>query len=137
VSPFKRKLLLAVAIGLSSLLLLAAWLLSTPMMDWYQDRIDGNPESGFYRDLEMTTADACLATWRPELAATRYRLYYERYRTDIRRAHALLAYAQALEDAGRNADAIDIYRKYLAEYPDHDEKGEAEIGVNRINNSRR
>jgi hypothetical protein len=107
------------------------------MMDWYQQRIDRDPGSGFSRDLEMFTADACLATWRPELAATRYRLYYERYTKDIRRAHALLSWAQATEDAGRNADAIDIYHKYLAEYPDHEEKGEAEIGVNRINNSRR
>jgi tetratricopeptide (TPR) repeat protein len=133
----KRKLFLTAAIGFPSLLLLTAWLLSTPMMDWYQSRIDKNPGSSFSRGLEMTTADACLATWRPELAATRYRLYYERYTKDIRRAHALLSYAQALEDAGRNADAIDIYRKYLAEYPDQEEKAEAEIGVNRINNSRR
>ena len=135
--PLKRKLLLAAALGIPTLLLLTAFLLSSPMMDWYQKRIERNPGSDFSRDLQMTTADICMATWRPEMAATRYRLYYERYRQDLRRAHALLCYAQALEDAGRNADAIDIYRKYLAEYPDHEEKAEAEIGMNRINNSRR
>jgi len=135
--PLKRKLLLTAAIGIPGLLLLVTFLLSTPVMDWTQSRIDRDPRSNTSRDLEMFTADVCLATWRPELAATRYRLYYERYTKDVRRAHALLCYAQALEDAGRNADAIDIYRKYLAEYPDHEEKTEAEIGINRINNSRR
>jgi len=135
--PLKRKLLLTAAFGIPGLVLLVAFLLSTPVMEWTQRRIDRNPGSSSSRDLEMFTADVCLATWRPELAATRYRLYYERYSKDVRRAHALLCYAQALEDAGRNADAIDIYRKYLAEYPDHEEKAEAEIGINRINNSRR
>jgi len=135
--PLKRKLLLTAAIGIPMLLLLTTFLLSSPTMDWCQKRIDQDPGSDFSRDLEMFTADLCLATWRPEMAATRYRLYYERYTKDLRRAHALLSYAQALEDAGRNADAIDIYRKYLAEYPDHEEKAEAEIGMNRINNSRR
>jgi tetratricopeptide (TPR) repeat protein len=135
--PLKRKLLLGAAIGIPTLLLLTVFLLSSPMMDWAQKRIDLDPASDFSRDLEMTTADVCMATWRPEMAATRYRLYYERYRKDLRRAHALLCYAQALEEAGRNADAIDIYRKYLAEYPDHEERGDAEIGINRINNCRR
>jgi hypothetical protein len=135
--PLKRKLLLTAAISIPCLFLLLAFLLSTPVMDWAQNRIDRDPASSSSRDLEMFTADVCLATWRPELAATRYRLYYERYTKDLRRAHALLCYAQALEDAGRNADAVDIYRKYLAEYPDHEEKAEAEIGINRINNSRR
>ena len=133
----RRKLLLTAAISIPTLLLLTTFLLSSPTMDWCQKRIDKDPASDFSCDLEMFTADVCLATWRPEMAATRYRLYYERYTKDLRRAHALLCYAEALEDAGRNADAIDIYRKYLAEYPDHEEKAEAEIGINRINNSRR
>ena len=131
----KRKLLLGVAFGVAALILLAAFLLSTPMMAWVQGRIDRDPASTFSRDLQMTTADLCLATWRPEEAATRYRLYYERYTKDIRRPHALLRYAIALEDAGRTADAKEIYRKYLAEYPDHEEKAEAEIGLNRAEHS--
>jgi len=135
--PLRRKLFLTAAIGVPTFLLLTVFLISSPTMDWCQRRIDRNPGSDYSRDLEMLTADVCMATWRPEMAATRYRLYYERYKQDLRRAHALLSYAQALEDAGRNADAIDIYRKYLAEYPDHEEKAEAEIGMNRINNSRR
>jgi hypothetical protein len=135
--PLKRKLLLSAAIAVPSLLLLAAFLVSTPVLGWLQKRIDRDPSSDFSRDLQMTTADICLATWRPEEAAPRYRLYYERYTRDLRRAHALFRYALSLEDAGRNADALEIYAKYLAEYPDHDEKAEAEIGINRIKNSRR
>jgi len=135
--PLKRKLLVSAVVLVPGLVLLAAFLLSSPMMDWYQKRIDREPGSESSRSLQMLTADVCLATWRPEMAATRYRLYYERYQKDLQRAHALLCYAQSLEDAGRSADAIDIYRKYLAEYPDHEEKAEAEIGMNRINNSRR
>lgn len=133
----KRKVFLAAAIGLPSLLLLVVCLISSPMLDRIQKRIDADPGSGFHRNLQMLTADICLATWRPELAAPRYRLFYERYKGDVRRPHALLCYARSLEDAGRNADAIDIYRKYLREYPDDEEKAEAEIGVNRITNSRR
>jgi hypothetical protein len=135
--PLKRKLLISAAIALPTLVVLLAFLLSSPMMAWYQKRIDRNPESDFSRDLQMLTADLCLMTWRPEEAAPRYRYYYERYTKDLRRAHALLRYAMALEDAGRNADARDIYLKYLAEYSDHEEKTEAEIGLNRIDPSRR
>lgn len=135
--PLKRKLLLAAAIALPSLLVLTVFLLSSPVLAWTQKRIDRNPSSDFSRELQMVTADICLMTWRPEDAATRYRLYYERYTKDVHRAHALLRYAVSLEDAGRTADALDIYAKYLAEYPDHEEKAEAEFGVNRIRNSRR
>ena len=135
--PLKRKLLLAAAIAFASVLVLTAFLLSSPVLAWTQKRIDRDPSSDFSRELQMATADLCLMTWRPEEAATRYRLYYERYTKDVRRAHALLRYAVSLEDAGRTADALDIYAKYLAEYPDHEEKAEAEIGVNRIRNSRR
>lgn len=133
----KRKILLTLGVAIPAVVLSLAFLLSSPSLDWYQKQIDRNPDSEFSRWMQLSTADLCYATWRPEEAAPRYRWFYERYKTDLRRAHALLCYAQSLEEAGRNADAIDIYRKYLAEYPDHEEKGEAEIGVNRINNCRR
>lgn len=133
----KRKLLIAAGILAPLLLIVTAFLLSTPTMDWCQRRIDADPGSDSSKDLQLFTADVCLATWRPEMAAPRYRYFYERYTKDLRRAHALLRYAYCLEEAGRMADAIDIYRKYLAEYPGHEEKEEAVIGINRINNSRR
>jgi len=133
----KRKLLLGAAVALPFLVVLAAFLLSSPVLAWTQQRIDRDPFTDSSRELQMITADVCLMTWRPEDAATRYRLYYERYTKDLRRAHALLRYAVSLEDAGRTADALEIYAKYLAEYPDHEEKAEAEIGTNRIRNSRR
>ena len=134
---WKRKLLIGAAVLIPLSILTTAFLISSPMMEWYQKTIDKNPGSDTSRDLQMLTADVCLSTWRPEQAAPRYRFYYERYTKDLRRAHALLRYALSLEEAGRLADAVDIYRKYLAEYPGHEECGEAEVGINRINNSRR
>jgi hypothetical protein len=111
-------------------------LLSSAMMDYYQRRIDADPHSGTSRWLQLTSADWCSRTWRPEMAATGYRRFYERYPGDIRRAHALLRYAQSLEDAGRNADAKDIYSKYVTEYPDLEDAQEARIGINRIEKCR-
>jgi len=134
--PLKRKLLYIALIALPLLLLIPTFLLSTPMMDYYQRRIDRDPDSDQSRWLQLTTADWLSRTWRPEMAATGYRRYYERYVHDLRRSYALLRYAQSLEDAGRTADAIDIYKKYLIEYPDLEGKHEAQIGINRINNCR-
>lgn len=132
----KRRVLWFTVIGLSALVLLPAFLLSTPMMEIYQERIDRDPMPESSRRLQLMVADWCDRTWRQERAATGYRLFYERYRQDVRRAYALLRYAQTLESAGRTADATDIYQKYLAEYPDLDGKREAELGVSRIHNCR-
>lgn len=134
--PLKRTLKISLLIAVPLLILVPATLLSTPMMDWYQQRIERNPDAESSRWLQMTSADWLSRTWRPEMAATGYRRFYERYKGDVRRPHALLRYAQSLEDCGRNADAIDQYKKYLIEYPDHDGRKDAEIGVNRINNCR-
>lgn len=131
-----RKLLVVACIALPILVVVPVVLLSSPMMDYYQKRIDRNPESGFSRWLQMASADWCSRTWRPEMAATGYRRYYERYTRDVLRAHALLRYAQSLEDAGRTADAKDIYRKYLIEYPDLPGASDARIGINRIEKCR-
>lgn len=133
----KRKVLVVVLVLLPILILVPLLLLSTPMMDRYQRRIDRDPDAGSSKWLQMATADWCSRTWRPEMAATGYRRYYERYTRDVRRAHALLRYAQSLEDCGRTADAKDIYEKYLAEYPDLEGAHEAKIGVNRIKFSTR
>ena len=132
----KRKVLTGAILALILLLLLPTILLSSPMMDYYQTRIDRDPDTDRSKWLQMTTADWCSRTWRPEMAATGYRRYYERYKNDVRRSYALLRYAQSLEDAGRTADAIDIYKKYLVEYHDLDGKQEAQIGINRIENCR-
>jgi hypothetical protein len=131
-----RKLLIGAIVTLTVLILVPVVLLSSPMMDAYQRRIDRNPDSEHSKWLQMTSADWCSRTWRPEMAATGYRRYYERYKHDVRRSYALLRYAQSLEDAGRTADAIDIYKKYLIEYHDLDGKQEAQIGINRIENCR-
>ena len=132
----RRKFLIVGCIALPLVLVVPTVLLSSPMMDYYQRRIDADPQSGTSRWLQMSTADWCSRTWRPEMAATGYRCFYERYPGDIRRAHALLRYAQSLEDAGRTADAKDIYSKYVTEYPDLEDAQEARIGINRIEKCR-
>ena len=132
----RRKSFIVLGIALPIVLVLPTVLLSSPMMDYYQRRIDRDPEAESSRWLQMTSADWCARTWRPEMAATGYRRFYERYPGDIRRAHALLRYAQSLEDAGRNADAKDIYSKYVTEYPDLEDAQEARIGINRIEKCR-
>jgi hypothetical protein len=132
----QRRVLWATVLGLFLLAVVPAFLLSTPMMEYYQQRIDRDPMPESSRRFQLSVADWCDRTWRPERAATGYRLFYERYRQDVRRAHALLRYAQTLEAAGRTADATDIYQKYLAEYPDLEGKREAELGVSRIHNCR-
>jgi hypothetical protein len=133
----KRKLLVAVLIALPILIVTPVALLSSPMMDYYQGRIDRDPESESSKRLQLSTADWCARTWRPEMAATGYRRFYERYTRDLRREYALLRYAQTLEECGRTADARDTYERYLVEYPDLPGAGEARIGINRIKFSTR
>ena len=132
----KRKLALTFCIVFPIAIVLPTVLLSSQMMDFYQRRIDRDPEAESSRWLQMTSADWCSRTWRPEMAATKYRCFYERYKGDVRRPHALLRYAQCLEEAGRNADAMDIYRQYVTEYPDLEGAQEARIGINRIEKCR-
>jgi hypothetical protein len=133
---FRRRALIVALSGLTLLVLAPVFLLSTPMMTWYQRRIDRDPDTERSKWLQLASADWCSRTWRPEMAATGYRRFYERYRQDVRRPMALLRYAQSLEDAGRTADAVDVYKKYLVEYSDVEGQQEAHLGINRINNCR-
>lgn len=133
---FRRRALIVAIAALTLLVLVPVFLLSTPMMTWYQRRIDRDPDTERSKWLQLASADWCSRTWRPEMAATGYRRFYERYRQDVRRPMALLRYAQSLEDAGRTADAVDVYKKYLLEYSDVEGQQEAHLGINRINNCR-
>jgi len=133
----KRTLLIVLLVAVPILIVTPVVLLSTPMMDYYQKRIDYDPESESSRSLQLSSADWCSKTWRPEMAATGYRRFYERYTRDLRREYALLRYAQSLEECGRTADAKDTYGKYLVEYPDLHGAAEARIGINRIKFSSR
>ena len=128
----RKKILLGSGILAILLVLLPVFLLSSPMLDVYQRRIDRDPASESSRSLQLTTADLCFSTWRYERAATGYRLFYERYKGDERRAYSLLRYAQSLDEAGRTGDAIDTYRKYLLEYPDIENRKEAQIALQRL-----
>lgn len=114
------------------LVVLPIFLVSNPMMDDYQRRIDRNPNSDFSRWLQFASANVCYRTLRPERAAEYYRRFLERYREDPRRPLALLRYGQSLEEAGRNSDAIAVYEQFLTEYPDLPERAEAQAGIERI-----
>ncbi len=128
----KRKLGIAAMVAVFLFILLPALVVSSPVLDYIQRRIDQNPEPPSSRRQQLAIAEISFETFRPERAATGFRLFYERYTTDERRAYALLRYAQSLEAAGRTVDAKEIYRKYMNEYPHLDGKRDAALGINRI-----
>jgi tetratricopeptide (TPR) repeat protein len=124
---------LGVACGLFWLLVVVPlWLGSTPMMEVYQRSIDRNPYGAGSRWLQLATADVCYQTYRPEMAAAKYRRFLENYSNDERRSRALLRLAQSLEAAGCNQEAILVYHQYLDEYPDRDDRKMAVQGIDRI-----
>jgi outer membrane protein assembly factor BamD (BamD/ComL family) len=107
-------------------------LCSNGCMDYYQKRIDRDPNTDFSKWLQIKSADTCYTTMRPERAVDYYRRFLERYPTDERRPHAKFRMAAALEDAGRNADAIRAYEEFGTEYPTHADKVEADKAIDRI-----
>jgi hypothetical protein len=126
----KLGILAGVALGL---VILPVLLLCNGAMNAYQARIDGNPGSGFNRWLQLATADACAKTWRPEMAAERYRKFMEHYPSHERRPYALLQLARALEEGGRTVDARKTYARFMEEYPDRPEdRRECEVAIDRI-----
>lgn len=127
-----KKTLAAVGVAAGTLGVASFFLVSNPMMDCYQRRIDRNPDGAFSRWLQIASADVCYATWRPERAAEYYRRFLDRYRQDLRRPYALLRYGRSMEESGRNADAIVVYEQILLQYPDRPEKEEAQVGIDRI-----
>lgn len=111
---------------------LAVFLLSNPMMDWYQKRIDTNPKTGFAKWLQLASADACRMTLRRERAILGYRTFLERYPEDDRRPMVLLIYAETLEASGRDEDARSMYDAFLVQYPEHESQARADSGLNRL-----
>ena len=126
-----KKILLIAGIFVS-FIALPLILLSNPMMDFYQNRIDKNPNTGFSKWLQLAMADACYRTMRPERSAAYYYQFLLRYKDDERRPRIMLRYAFSLEDANRNAEAIEVYQQISAEYPDTEVARDAQSGINRI-----
>ena len=127
---WKRALLFAVLF--LSFVVLPVGLASTGMMEYYQARIDQNPDTPFHQWLQMAMADVCYRTMRPEMAAGYYRRFWERYPKYERRPVAYLRYALALADSGRNADAVAAFQKYMDDYPDREDRKVAAAGIERI-----
>jgi hypothetical protein len=127
----------AVWVGVVALLLLVPLvLLSSGMMDLYQRQIDANPKTTFHRWLQLKTADVCLATWRPAMAAARYRKFIEHYPEAEQRRYAMLRFAASLEDADKTADAIAVYQRFVQDYPDGEDTRQARGGVDRLRHMR-
>jgi tetratricopeptide (TPR) repeat protein len=114
------------------LIVLPFILCSNGMMDYYQKRIDRDPNTGFSKWLQIKSADVCYTTMRPERAVDYYRRFLERYPTDERRPHAKLRLGLSLEGAGRNADAIRVFEEYMTEYPDREDRQDAANSIDRI-----
>ena len=133
----KRKalkvLLLGMGVAALGTVALSVVLVSGPLMERYQARIDAAPGTPFNRWLQLTTADVCLKTWRPEMAADRYRAFMRHYPEDPERPYALLQLARANEAAGRCSDAIKTYEQYIQEYPHRSgEVADARLGIARV-----
>ncbi len=128
--PFPKAVLW---IGLALFLLIAPLvLLSNGMMGVYQDCFDAKPGSRFRRWLQLASADACRSTWRPEMAADRYRAFVDACPEDERRREALFRFAVALEESEKTADALAVYQRYAREYPDHPDARAARAAVDRL-----
>ena len=126
-----RRVAIGGAVG-AGLVILALVLLSNGMMGVYQRRIDAAPASGFHSWLQLATADACRATWRPDMAAERYRKFIQHYPEDTRRRPALLHFAGSLEEADKTADAIAVYLRFTIDYPDGEDSRQARDSVDRL-----
>ncbi|HYE98127.1 MAG TPA: tetratricopeptide repeat protein [Planctomycetota bacterium] len=128
-----RVLLLGMGVAVMGVLAAALVLVSGPLMTRYQARIDANPGTGFNRWLQLATADVCRKTWRPEMAAERYRRFMRLYPQDSARPYALLQLARSQEAANRCSDAIRTYQQYIDEYPHREaEVAEARTGIERV-----
>ena len=115
-----------------SLIAVPLILISNPMMDVYQGRIDKNPNSGFSQWLQITMANVCYKTMRPERSAVYYYKFLINYKDDARRPWVMLRYGYSLEDANRNAEAIEVYQQVYNEYPEREEGKDALASINRV-----
>ncbi len=126
------KKILLIAGSVVALIALPMIIVSNPMMDFYQGRIDRNPNSGFSKWLQLTMANVCYKTMRPERSAVCYYKFLERYKDDVRRPWVMLRYGYSLEDANRNAEAIEVYQQVYNEYPESEEGKDALSGISRV-----
>ncbi|MBI2931927.1 MAG: tetratricopeptide repeat protein [Planctomycetes bacterium] len=113
-----RKVLLFV--GIPALILFGPFfILSTAAMGCYQAQIDKNPNSESSKAWQLRLADINLNTMRPELAATMYEKFADRYPDDPRRPETLWLLAYACERADMKKEAIDALVRLCREHPDH------------------
>ncbi|MBI2900688.1 MAG: hypothetical protein HYY17_10930 [Planctomycetes bacterium] len=128
--PWKRVLLYGVIF--ITILATPFVLLSNPMMDVYQERIDKNPKTSFNRWLQLRMGGICYKTLRPERSAPAYRKFMENFPDDPEYNFVWMRYAQSLEDCHQNKEAEEQYilmmetledRPELAEFRDEAKRG--------------
>jgi len=108
-------------------------LISTPMIDTYQEWIDRNPHTGFHRWLQFSSAQIAYKTVRPEVGARGFRRYLEHYGAqDSRHPIALFRYARCLEESRKRDAAREQYELFRVLYPQHALAPDAEEGIRRI-----
>lgn len=128
-----KKILL---IGGSFLILIIGplFLLSNPMMEYYQKRCDREPEKNKW--LQIKSADWCFSTMRPELAKPRYLKYYERYKEDPKREYAFYRWAMSVEETESSKAGVQAFEQFLEVYPNGQFTKEANDGIIRIRYSK-
>jgi len=105
--------------------------LSSPSMGCYQAQIDKNPNSQSAKDWQLTLADICLKTMRPEMAAEMYGKYVDRHPQDPKRAEALWLKAYAHEKAEDKHSTIKTLVKLFNEHGDTEWARKADEKLNK------
>lgn len=124
---------LALGLGIFMLVLgLPFFLMSNCMLDYYQGKIEADPNSDFSKWLQLKVGGISYHTMRSERAVKAYETYIERYKEDEQRPFAMLRWGRSLEDCNRFNEAIEAYEIFLAEYPTHELAEAAEKGIKRI-----
>jgi tetratricopeptide (TPR) repeat protein len=114
-------------------------MMSNPMMDVWQTKVDGNPPENKW--LQMAIANVCYKTWRPERAADAYLKYMQYYPDDPQYPYAWIRYAQSLEECHQNRLAEENYQLFLDTYLERSEFNEyldeAHRGLKRVRYQKR
>src|SRR3990172_3858479 len=93
---------------------------SNPAMGCYQGCVDKDPTKPGARKWHLRLAWIYYNSFRPEKAAEAYGKFAARYPVeDPERPNALKMQAKCIHDLGHPAEAIEVWKQLVREYPDH------------------
>lgn len=112
-------------------------LCSNPMIDYFQERIDKNPQTGFNEWLQFTICWVCMNTMRYDRAERGYQHYLANFEHDApgqeeNYPFAFFQYAYAMESTEKWAEAREQYEAFMDAYPNHDLYDDAKKAIRRI-----